>query len=116
MNHVRLPSLFLTAALTAVCAHAQDQPRPPAAPAKVNPGDETVHGRIVRLEGDAQLVLRPTEGKELIFHATPKTRVQINNQVAQFRDLRPGMEVNVSYTMRDGRRMIAAVSMVGGGR
>ncbi len=75
--------------------------RPPDAP--VDEGT-TVEGQIVRIVGKDQVVIRTSDGKEVIVNVGPQTVYQLNTpQPATITDLRAGTPIGVQYEMRDSR-------------
>jgi len=64
-----------------------------------------VTGQVVRVVGRDQVVVRTSDGKEVIVFVSPDTAYMFNNQPSQFTELRPGTDINVYYDVRDGRHL-----------
>jgi hypothetical protein len=78
----------------------------PAQPAQ----GTVVEGQIVRVIGQDQVVIRTSDGKEVIVYVTPQTTYQLNTpQAATFTDLRVGTPIGVNYDTRDNRFMARRV-------
>jgi len=74
----------------------------PAQPAQ----GTVVEGKIVRVIGQDQVVIRTSDGKEVIVYVTPQTTYQLGTpQAATFTDLRVGTPIGVNYDARDNRFM-----------
>jgi len=97
--------------VTTVTVGAEPTP-PQALPPQAAPGQGTmVRGKIVRVQGQDQVVVRTSTGKEFTLYMAPKGRIVINGKVAQFTELRPNTEVAVIYTERDNRMWIETVTV-----
>jgi len=78
-----------------------------AAPQQVNPAPgaatNVYQGEIVRVVGQDQVVIRTSDGKEVIVYVNPQTTYRLNEQPATITNLQPGVPVRVDYYMRDNR-------------
>ena len=76
-----------------------------------DPKDEgtLVEGKVLRVVGKDQVVVRTTDGKEVTLYVSPQTSYQINDQAARFTDLRPGVDIGVRYDVRDQRNIARRV-------
>src|SRR5690349_5069685 len=101
LKHSWLHSLGLTLGCLLTVSTLYGQPAPalqpgtPArpgvgAPAGPAAGATNIRGRIVRVQGTDQFVVRTPENKEMTFYVNPDTRYMMNNQAAKFTDLRVG--------------------------
>ena len=80
----------------------------PAAPAPPAEGT-VVEGRVVRVLGEDQVVVRTADGREVIVYVTPQTAYSLGDQAGRFTDLRPGTEIRVDYDVRDRRNTARAI-------
>lgn len=103
---------FIANAVTLVPANAnppaQPAPNPPqTAPAQPAPpaGPPTVEGEVVRVIGQDHVVIRTSDGKEVIVHVNPQTQYQFTGQPAAFTTLQPGYPVGVYYDVQGGRNV-----------
>ena len=62
-----------------------------------------LEGQVVKVVGKDQVVVKTSDGKEIIVFIDPKTRFQLTEQGGTITDLQPGANVNVYYGMRDDR-------------
>jgi translation initiation factor IF-1 len=56
-----------------------------------------VQGTIARVVGTDQIVVKTSDGKEVMVYVDPKTAYQLNNQPIPITELRPGYPVGVYY-------------------
>jgi len=76
-----------------------------------------VEGEIVRVVGKDQVVIRTSDGKEVIVYVSPETRYQLNAKGGEFNDLKAGTTIGVDYDVRDQRntaRQVVGVTRVEG--
>jgi hypothetical protein len=73
----------------------------PGAPAA--PGNTVYEGQIVRVVGTDQVVLRTSDGKEVIVYVNPQTTYQLNDQAATFNQFQPGVPIRVEYSVLNNR-------------
>src|SRR5688572_8204168 len=111
MKHARIlvASFVLVALALAVPASAQDG---------VQVQKQTiVEGKVVKVVGKDQVVLRTTADKEVTVYATPQTIYQITETGGAFTDLKPDAQVAVWYDVRDDRwnatRVVALTQLEG---
>lgn len=76
------------------------------------PAGTTVEGRVVRVEGKDQLILRTPKGEEVIVLANPETTYLLDDQPARLVDVRPGATVRVTYNVRGRRNQARSVVIV----
>jgi len=62
-----------------------------------------VEGQIVRVVGKDQVVIRTSDGKEVVVFVSPETRYMLSAQGGQLTDLRPGADINIYYDINDRR-------------
>jgi len=67
------------------------------------PNANYYQGEIVRIVGRDQVVIRTSDGKEVIVYVQPQTTYRLEDRAATFTDLRPGTPIRVDYDMRDRR-------------
>lgn len=68
-------------------------------------GVTRVEGKIVKVIGKDQVIIRTADGQEVIVYVSPETRYLLTDQPGQFIDLRPGIDIGVYYDVRDRRHM-----------
>jgi hypothetical protein len=73
----------------------------------------TLRGRIIKLQGPDQVVIRTSAGKELTLFTSAQTRFMVNGKAVQFTDLRVGAEINADFTVRDGRYIVTQIAVGG---
>jgi hypothetical protein len=71
----------------------------------------TLRGKIVRLQGQDQFVVRTANDKEVILFTNPQSRYLINGRPGRFTDLRVGAELNVDYVIQDDRHWVQTVTI-----
>jgi len=69
---------------------------------QANANTNAYQGEVIRV-GNNQVVIRTSDGKEIIVYTTPQTTYQLNEQPATFTQLQPGVPVRVDYDLRDQR-------------
>ena len=95
-----------------VPALAQERPGEQPGAAKTM----TVRGKVAKVQADTnQFTLRTADGKELMLHLADKAKIRLNNQDAQFRDLREGMDVTITYETRGGKHYVTSITSRPGG-
>src|SRR5207248_9065576 len=68
------------------------------------PAEGTVlQGSVVRVVGQDQVVIRTSDGKEVIVYVTPQTTYNFNDAPATFSAIQPGVPIRVDYELRDRR-------------
>ena len=66
----------------------------------------TIRGKILKVQGSEQVVVRTADNKEVFLFVNPTTRYLINGKAGRFADLRVGLEVNAAYAERDSRYIV----------
>src|SRR5262245_24257508 len=71
----------------------------------------TIRGKILKIQGQDQIVVRTSTGKEQTLFVGPSARFVISGKAGRFVDLRPGAEVTIIYTERENRFWIETVTV-----
>lgn len=72
---------------------------------------KSLRGKVVRVEGQNQIVVRTHDNKEVILMANPSTRYVIDGRASRIADLKAGVEINAAYTMQDNRYLVNSVQV-----
>lgn len=108
---IRMASLAFASLALVLQASGQPVEKQPAQKSTI------VEGKIIRVEGKDQVVLRTTQDKEVTVYASPQTVYQINEKGGTFTDLKPDANVAVWYDVRDNRwnatRVVALTQVEG---
>lgn len=87
----------------AVVAPEAVNPAPAPAPAAPQADANVYQGEVVRLVGQDQVVIRTSDGREIIVYVSPQTTYRLNETPATFTQIQPGVPVRVDYELRNGR-------------
>jgi hypothetical protein len=60
-------------------------------------------GEVVRVVGNDQVVVKTSDGKEVIVFVNPQTTYQLNDQPATFNQFQPGLPIRVEYSLQNDR-------------
>jgi hypothetical protein len=96
---------------------AQQQPPQPAQPQaqpQAQQGQQAapaMRGKIVRVQGQDQFVIRTADNREMVFYTNPETRYTIRGNAGRFADLQAGSDVNVLYSTRNDRHFVSTVTV-----
>jgi len=71
-----------------------------------------IRGRVVRVRGSDQFVVRTADNREVILHANPRTKFLLENRAARFTDLREGVEIDALYDVAGEQNLTSAVTIV----
>lgn len=71
-----------------------------------------VRGKIVRMKGPDQYIVRTDDNKEVVFYTNRDTRYVLGDQAGRYSDLRVGAEVSTDY-VEDGDRYVVHSVLVG---
>jgi hypothetical protein len=68
------------------------------------PANSTFYeGQVVRVVGNDQVVIRTSDGKEVIVFVNPQTTYQLNDQPATFNQFQAGVPIRIEYSMQNDR-------------
>lgn len=73
----------------------------PATANNTAPAANEVHGTILRIVGNDQVIVKTTDGKEVTVYVVPTTTYSLDNQPGRLTDLQPGTTVRVQTETRD---------------
>jgi hypothetical protein len=62
-----------------------------------------IRGEILRTEGTDRIIVRTTDGKEVIVYTDPKSTYEYDGKAVKFSDFKSGIYVDVDYDLRDRR-------------
>jgi len=74
---------------------------------------QTINGRIVRMEGTDRVLVRTPDNREVTLFVNPQTRYLVNDRPVTFNDLRVGGDINATYLTQDGRFVVNTVTLGG---
>jgi preprotein translocase subunit YajC len=113
MNRLSVFSLALAGSLLAASASAQEKSRPRDDTPQVKnlDGGAGLRGKIVRVQGENQFIVRTADNKEVTLYASPQTRYTINGKAGKFGDLRVGTEINANYSQVGERYNVNTVTV-----
>jgi hypothetical protein len=60
-------------------------------------------GEVVRVVGNDQVVVKTSDGKEVIVYVNPQTTYRLNDQPATFNQFQPGLPIRVEYSLQNDR-------------
>jgi len=67
-------------------------------------------GSVVRVIGNDQVVVRTSDGKEVIVHTMPQTTYTYEDRPVQFQEvIRPGSDLRIQYDTRDNRNVARSI-------
>lgn len=69
-----------------------------------------IEGKIERVVGKDQVILRTTDSKEVTVYVSPRTTYVIEGKTVEFTTLRPGTTIAVEYDLRDNRYEAVRIS------
>ena len=86
------------------------QPAQPVQPAQPAAEATIVTGSVVRAIGNDQVVIRTSDGKEVIVYTGPQTVYKYDDRPVQFQEIiRPGTDLRVQYDVRDNRNYARSI-------
>jgi len=89
-----------------------DLPAAPPADRPVAPAPQgtLVEGTVVRVMGENQIVIKTSDGKEIIVQVSPETKYQLTQQGGAFVDVTPNLPVRVWYDVIDRRPTVRQIN------
>jgi translation initiation factor IF-1 len=70
-----------------------------------------MRGKIIRMQGPDQFIVRTADNKEVTFFSQPETRYTIRGRAGRYADLRVDTDVNIGYITRDDRYLVNTVTV-----
>ncbi|HLW68077.1 MAG TPA: hypothetical protein VKS79_22355 [Gemmataceae bacterium] len=90
-------------------AAAQQNPPLPRAQPNVQAQGAMIEGQVVKVVGQDQVMVRTSDGKEVLVHVNPQTKYMLTAQGGAFTDLKPNAFIGVQYTPQNQLNMATQI-------
>jgi len=80
-----------------VAQDAAAQQNPPAQP-NVQAQGTLIEGKVIKMVGQDQVMIRTADGKDVLVNVTPQTKYMLTAKGGAFTDLKPDAVIGVQYT------------------